>query len=171
MHVGQPKTVNDGPARSASQQPVVPHVSSPSPLTFDPPILICRFLVSTQAPQSDAVLQQFGSELAARVAELTDREITFVAPDAKDGIGSIRFNDAHRQRWIVHTRLRVELTDEFGNTSVLLQSSSANLIARENNAQLSLEEFLVEWQAVRDAVMLPISDAAADFDEIQGLLF
>lgn len=171
LHVGQAKTEDRGQV-AAPQRPVALPISRESPLTFEPPVLICRFLVSTPLPQSEIVLQQFGSELGARIAELTDREITFVPPDARDGIGSIRFNDAHGRRWIVHTRLRVEMSDAFGNTSVLLQFTSANPITHEADPrQMTQGEFLVEWHAVRDAITLPITDAATEFDEIQGLLF
>ena len=137
-------------------------------LTFDPPVIICRFIVKENESEGASALEQLWAQLAARIDSLSHREITFYPLDSHDGVGSIRFNDEGGRRWIVQTRLTVERVDLDGNATVALCFAIANPITEfeKGVGPISPSEFLAEWGEAQATIELPITDASAEFEEI-----
>ena len=152
---------------SAASQPVVAREPAESqssrrlePIVFADDQLLCEIELAPETTHEQ--VDQFLSEAARRIERLGDREIVFIAADAMDGLGSLRFNDrTARIRWVVHWRAIT------GDDAALLVYRVAEPTSYSQVAtlrQMSRSEFAAMTQEVMGAIRLPLEDAASELN-------
>jgi hypothetical protein len=146
---------------------------STSMVVIDPAIVVCRFSIIGSDEHRRAAVNRFFSELEHRINGLTNREIRFVAPDEKEHIGSIRFNDDNGHRWMAPMQLEISRHAGSEKVTMALWFRTAHRLSSLDHpveqSAMSNEEFRAVWEKVAQVLQMPILDAQSEFPEIADL--